>query len=149
MSAEDAFFALIGGHQDDAWNEFHRHAAEGRLVVQRCTDCDKRRWPAQTACARCQGLGAEWEEIAPTGTVWSFTIAHPPVVEYLSDRVPVTVALVSTDADPTVRILGEVTDGVSSLRIGDRVMADFRIVADGVGVPTWSPVDTTDPRGAA
>lgn len=143
-TVSDAFFSLVGENQDDDWIEFHRQATAGRLVVQSCGQCGKRRWPAATACRACHSCESAWVEVAPSGVVWSFIVAHPPVVTYLADRVPLTIALVALDDDRSIRIYGEVAAG-HQVEIGDRVTASFRVVADEVSVPVWS----TSQGGAA
>lgn len=144
------FFSLVGEELDADWVTFHQNAAEGRLVIQQCERCETFRWPPATACATCQGLVAAWIPVPARGTVWSYCVAHPPVVPYLADRVPATVALVSLDIDHRLRILGEVPTA-DGLEIGDTVIATFRRITDEVGVPVWvrEPVEIDGSHPAA
>ena len=47
--------------------------AEGRLVLPRCTGCQRWMWPAGHRCGHCGGGEVEWLERSPAATVFSWT----------------------------------------------------------------------------
>lgn len=123
--------------QDDS--TFWEEAARGRLVFQRCDQCAFMRWPAAGVCPECLGRGFAWEEVEPTGTVWSYVVYHRAYAAGLTDRVPYDVALIELDCG--VRLLSTLvgfTDGTDP--IGAPVVARFESVGDDHAVvPVFGP----------
>lgn len=117
---------------------FWEEAARGRLVFQRCADCAFLRWPAAGVCPECLGRRFAWEEVEPTGTVWSYAVYHRAYAGHLKARIPYDVALVELDCG--VRLLStlvDVPDGTDPM--GARVRARFRAVGEHPVVPVFGP----------
>lgn len=97
-------------------------AAEGRLVVQRCRDCEALRWPPLVGCPECLSRETDWVDVAPRGTVWSYVVYHRAFATKYSDEIPYTVAVVQLDDGPYLvgRLAAE-----EPLAVGDRVVAVF------------------------
>lgn len=79
-------------------------AAEGRLVIQRCTDCGALRHPPGPACPVCRSF--DWDSIDATrrGTLHSWTVVHhpqDPAFEY-----PLAVGLL--DLEEGTRIVADI-----------------------------------------
>jgi uncharacterized OB-fold protein len=56
-----------------------------RLAGSRCTACAAVAFPAQVSCPRCAGVDTTEHLLAPTGTLWGFTIqAFAPKSPYLA-----------------------------------------------------------------
>jgi uncharacterized protein len=58
----------------DAWTEpFWQAAASGTLLLPRCADCARFRWPPGPFCPQCQSQRTEW---VPPGSarIYTFTI---------------------------------------------------------------------------
>ncbi len=53
--------------------------AEGRLLLQRCSDCGQMRHPPRPMCPSCTSLAWETFEASGRGTVHSYVIPHSPV----------------------------------------------------------------------
>lgn len=70
--------------------EVLRETPEGpRLVGSRCRGCGAVTFPAQQSCPRCAGDATEEHPLAPTGTLWGFTIqGFPPKEPYLAAAAP-------------------------------------------------------------
>lgn len=66
---------IIRTHDNNFWFE---GAAEGRLLIQRCTDCSTLRHPPGPACPQCRSFN--WDSIQSTGrgTLHSWTVVHHP-----------------------------------------------------------------------
>ncbi len=80
--------------------------------------------------------------VAPTGTVYSYTIVHHAVHPTLESSVPYAVVLVALDDVPKVRVVGNLRDvAMSDVAIGLPVEAiwEERPAEDGVVVllPQW------------
>lgn len=116
-------------------------ASKGRLVIQRCTACGELRWPPLVGCPECHGRDAIWDEVRPTGTIWSFVVYHRAFAAELKDEIPYTVAMVQLDDGPY--LVGRLQDAEDAGRppaIGDRVTAVFT-ETDGVPSVRWRAND--------
>lgn len=80
----------------------------GALVVQTCAECGALQHPPEEVCHACGSMSFTTTEMAPTGTVYSYTVAHYPVHRALADAVPYAVVLVSLDDAPEIRVVGNV-----------------------------------------
>ncbi len=113
-------------------------ASRGELRIQRCTACRGWRFPPRPRCPRCGSDAVEWARVSGRGTVYSFVVAHAPVLPSFAARVPFAVALVELDEDPQLRVVGNLPGvPLAELQIGMRVEVDFEVVADGVALPQW------------
>lgn len=83
---------------------FWEAAAQGRLVVERCTACGAASFPPRGMCRSCRARSMEALEITSRGVVYSFTVNHQ---RWLPDlEVPYAVVLVEFPAHPGVRVAG-------------------------------------------
>jgi uncharacterized OB-fold protein len=110
-----------------------RAAAERVLTVPTCDDCGTQRWPVGPVCWSCHSMRWSWQPAVASGTVYTYTwIEHTDPA-----RNVVVVELDATTGGP-VRMPGWVADVErDELECGLHVVADFEVVADGVGVPFW------------
>lgn len=125
-------------------------AARGELLVQYCGDCAAPRFPPRPMCPVCQSMAVEWRPVSGNGEIWSFVVAHPPLLPAFAELSPYTVALVALKELPAIRIVGAVV-GTADGRLGDvdprrlaigaPVTACFQQVADDVHLLRWMPVD--------
>jgi uncharacterized protein len=133
---------LLPDVDDPVAGPFWAGCAAGELRVQACASCGRRRMPPRPMCPWCQGLDARWDALAPTGTVWSFAVPHPPLLPAYAERLPYAVLVVTLDDDPSIRVVGDTATGVAvdSIAIGGAVEVAFERVADDVVLPRWRPV---------
>ena len=118
---------------------FWAAAAEGRLVIERCTACGTGSFPPYGACRRCRGRSMEWVDVTGTGTVYSVTVNHQ---RWLPDlEVPFAVVLVDLDDHPGVRVVGRLR-GVApdDAHIGMTVRAGTEPGPAGSHVPSFEAV---------
>jgi uncharacterized OB-fold protein len=109
-------------------------AAEGRLLVQRCTDCGRLRHPPGPVCPECTSLRWDTLESQGRGSVYSFVVNHHPQApgfEY-----PLVVALV--ELDEGFRLVGGI-GGVdpADVVIGMPVDTEFFSPVEGVALPRF------------
>ena len=114
-------------------------AAEGRLVVQRCSDCGARQYPPELNCHACYGFEMDWEESAGTGSVWSWVEVVHPAHPALREFGPYMVALVELDDMPEIKVMGAVVDAPlgGAMAIGARVRVVFERTSDDLTQPRW------------
>jgi uncharacterized OB-fold protein len=132
VSAEIGIPPAVTEETDAFWAA----AAEGRLLVERCTTCGAESHPPRGACRACRGRTMEGVEIAGPGRVYSLTVNHQRWLPGL--EVPFAVVLVEFDEHPGVRVVGrlrgcEPTDA----RIGMAVEVGFEPGPGGVSIPSF------------
>ena len=120
---------------------FWEAARRGRLVIQRCRDCGELRWPPLAGCPECRGRDATWDEVRPSGTIWSFVVYHRAFAAELTDEIPYTVVMVELDDGPY--LVGRLEDAGRPPVIGDRVTAAFT-ETDSVPSVRWRAANTMD-----
>lgn len=137
---------LLPDLEDEVVRPFWEGTAAGELRYQTCADCGRFRHPPRPMCPHCRSLADQWEVAAGTGTIWSFVIAHPPLLPAYAEQAPYPVAVVTLDEDPTLRMVGNVVRtpdgplgelGPDDLAIGDRVEVAFPDPVEGVVLPRW------------
>jgi uncharacterized OB-fold protein len=110
--------------------------ARGELLVQRCTGCANRRFPARPVCDRCASLDAVWEPVSGLGAVTSWIVTHQRFSPAFADRLPSTVLLVQLDEQADLLVYGNLRPE-GPVTAGMPVRAVFEEV-DGVAVCNWS-----------
>lgn len=109
---------------------FWRAAAEGRLLLAKCTACGEVHYYPRPFCPFCGG-SATWIDSGGQGVVHSYSVmrrAEPPyVIAYVTLDEGVAMMTNIVDCEP---------DRVS---IGQRVKVVFRASADGTPVPMFAP----------
>src|SRR5687768_17278203 len=109
----------------DSWTQpFWDGAADGKLLLPRCGDCQRFRWPPGPFCPHCQSQRTEWLP-APAPRLYSFTIVRgrpggepgpaiaPGLVEFPeADGVRFPAAIVDTPLS-AIRIGADLTLGWS------------------------------------
>jgi len=89
-------------------------------------------------CPACNSFEHAWVRAAGTGAVWSFVVAHPPVLPAFAARAPYAVVVV--ELDEGVRMIGAVTGAPNDdLTIGLPVRVAWEDVEEGVALPAWRP----------
>ena len=125
----------------DIWTKpFWDATAEHRLVIPRCGRCGLFRLPPSAFCWNCQAQEVEWIAHDGTGTIYSFTVIHHPLLPDLADSVPYVPAVVELPETNGCRLVGALTKvELGAVRIGMDVELVWRDVRDGETVPTFRP----------
>jgi uncharacterized OB-fold protein len=130
----------LPGLRDDATSPYWKAAAEHRLALPRCLDCETVFFYPRLRCPSCWSDRLEWVDAAGTGTVWSFTWVHVPFYDDAwNDDVPYCVGLVELDEGVRLvtNIVGVAPDEVA---VGDRVRVVFDDVTAEVTLPKFDVV---------
>lgn len=111
-------------------------AAEGRLLVERCTACGADAFPPRGICRTCRSRQMSWVEVTGPGRVYSFTVNHQ---RWLPDlAVPYAVVLVEFADHPGVRVAGRVRGcAPGDVAIGMTVEVGFEDGPGGTAIPSF------------
>jgi uncharacterized OB-fold protein len=124
---------------DQDTRPFWDAAAEGRLVIQRCTACGRHVFYPRLVCPHCGGSSLEWVQASGRATVYSFTVVHraPPA---FADEAPYVVALVDLGEGPRMmtRLVGLEP---AAARVGMPVEVRFVDLDDQFKLPCFGPAD--------
>lgn len=130
---------------DPLTRPFWDGCARGELLVQRFPASGAVVWPPRPMDPASRTLEHEWVPVAGTATVWSFVVAHPPLLPAYAEVAPYPVVVVELDDHPTVRMVGNLVaapdapvDSVdpATITIGEPVRVVFAD-QDGIAVPRW------------
>jgi uncharacterized OB-fold protein len=147
---------------DDESVGFWEGTAAGELRLQACGGCGALRFPPRVMCPHCQSTERVWRPVSGTGTIWSFVVAHPPLLPAYLEPAPYPVVTVTLDEDPALRMVGNLVRSPqgpinevdpATIVIGEpvRVVFSGRHRPDGtvVYLPAWTrPADAVAPPGA-
>ncbi len=116
---------------------FFDAAAEGRLVLPRCTSCQTVIWYPRTFCPACHTEGVEWIDASGGGTVYSYAVTHKGEGPFAKVS-PFVLAYVELDEGP--RVLTNIVDcDPASVAVGQRVTVTFDTAENGTAVPRFRP----------
>jgi uncharacterized OB-fold protein len=111
---------------------------DGVVRLQRCDSC--RAWIhyPRNRCPKCLSDALSWNDVAGTGSLYTFTIARQPTAPHFADEVPQRLAVV--ELDEGVRLtttLVNVAD--SDIRVGMPVRPYFDPVTDEITLLRYQP----------
>ena len=118
---------------------FWTAAAQGRLVVERCSSCGAESFPPRGVCRACRSRTTEPAEITGTGRVYSLTVNHQ---RWLPDLdVPYAIVLVEFPGRPDVRVAGRLRGcAPEDAAIGMPVAVGFEPGPGGYAIPSFVAV---------
>ena len=131
---------------EDIAQPFWEGCRAGELRVQRCVDTRRLMFPPRPRSPWGERRAPEWVTVSGRGTIWSFVVPHPPLLEPFAGAAPYNVIVVALDEDPTVRLIGNLLDDErgsinaidpASIVIGEPVRVVFDRVTDEVSMPRW------------
>jgi len=123
---------------DNASRHYWQSAAEGRLVVQRCTSCGVYQFYPRALCASCAGE-TEWVDASGRGTLHTFTVIRQNRSEAFAALSPYAVGIV--ELEEGVRMMSNIVEcDVEELEVGMALEVLILKAADDVGLPFWRPV---------
>jgi hypothetical protein len=109
---------------------FWKAAAEGKLMLRRCSACQKTHWYPRPICPHCFGDAPDWFEAAGTGTIYTYSIMR---------RVPepYAIAYVTLAEGPTM-MTNIVGCDLDAIRIGLAVKLVWMPTEGGPPVPCFT-----------
>jgi len=123
---------------DHASRHYWQSAADGTLVLQRCTQCDQFQFYPRSLCATCAG-DTEWVPASGRGTLYTYTVIRQNRAEAFADLSPYAVGIV--ELDEGVRMMSNIVDcAIDALVVGMPLEVVILRAADDVGLPFWRPL---------
>lgn len=117
------------------WEALRAH----ELVLQRCGECKRFRFPPGPTCAGCGSRRAAFVPVSGDGRVRSWVVTHQPFHPAFADRVPYVVLLVELVEQPGLFMYGNVRPEGVAISAEMPVKAVFDDVDDGVTLLQWMP----------
>jgi uncharacterized OB-fold protein len=130
--------ALFTPAQDRFTAPFWDAAAQGRLCLPRCAGCGAWAMPPLPFCPECHHQGHDWVQVAPRGTLHSFTIVRRAILPDMAGHLPFVPATVEIPQAGGIKLVAALVGmPVADIRIGMPLRARFDRRADGVAVPRF------------
>ena len=107
-------------------------AAEGKLLLKRCGDCDKTHYYPRNICPHCFSANTEWFETAGKGRIYSFSVMRRAPVPYV-------IAFVTLEEGPSM-MTNIVDCDFDAVAIDQEVKLTFREAEGGIALPVFTPV---------
>ncbi|QKC94678.1 Zn-ribbon domain-containing OB-fold protein [Mesorhizobium sp. NZP2298] len=114
-------------------------AAQGRLKIQHCEDCDKAVFYPRPMCPHCWSKRLVWTEASGRGQLKSFSQVHKPGHPGWLPAAPYVVGLVELAEGPTM--LSFILPGMRSPKVGDALLLAPTAIGGRV-LPAFKPVET-------
>jgi len=108
--------------------DFYRHAATGRLHLQRCRDCEHYYHPPRYLCRACGGGELDFVPSQGRGRVFSWTVTHRPVDPGWAEEIPYVTLVVAMDEG--VRLVGAFRGNAEELELEQPVCAQLDVVSE-------------------
>jgi uncharacterized OB-fold protein len=108
----------------------------GKLLVQRCRQCDNYVFIPQPRCTQCQANELAWVESSGRGTVYSYSVVHrAPRPQF---AVPYIVAVIALEEG--WHMLSNLLDcDVNNVSVGLPVRVLFKPMTDSITLPYFVP----------
>ena len=114
------------------WEAARRH----QLVLQRCPECRRFRYPPAPVCAECLVEQSEWTPVTGRGRITTFVIFHKAWFPSFADAIPYNVIQVELDEGPRLTTnLVDVENG--EIRVGMEVEVVFDDVTADITLPRF------------
>ena len=111
---------------------FFDAAAQGKLLVKRCTACGQSHHFPRAICPFCGVDKTEWREASGRGTIYSFSVMR---------RAPVPYTLAYVTLEEGVTMMTNIVDcDLDTIRVGQAVQVVFKPTDGGPPVPMFKPV---------
>lgn len=114
---------------------FWSAASRRELLIQHCRKCGEYQFYPRPFCVACRSDDVEWIECQGTGTIYSKTVVHLEISQYL--KPPYTVAIVELEEGP--RLMTNIV-GSQECQIGDRVRVTWADRPDAPPLPVFELV---------
>lgn len=116
---------------------FWEGCQQGKLLIQRCTECATLRHPPAPVCMQCHSFDWDTLQASGKGKLYSFVVMHYPQVAPFDHPNPIGLI----ELDEGVRLIAGLA-GVKreDINIGQRVQVEFQTFDDDLALPLFRPL---------
>lgn len=123
-----------GIHTQPFWDG----AAQGKLMLPRCQDCNRVHWYPRHICPNCHAMNLEWIEASGEGTLHTFAVQHMAFGAWAEEVPFVTAYIDLKEGDRMLTVLRGVDPAKpETIRIGAPVVVEFERADDDTFIPYW------------
>ena len=121
-----------------ATKPFWDGAKQGKLMLPRCTTCNKAHFYPRMVCPFCQSTSIEWFEASGEGYIHTFAVQHRSFGGW-ADEVPFVTAYIDMkEGDRMYTVLrGVDATKPETIKIGAKVQIEFEPASEEVHIPFW------------
>lgn len=105
---------------------------EHKLLIQRCTDCQKTIFYPRLICPHCFSDQVEWIEASGKGKIYSYTIVYQTTPAF-RDQVPYAVGMI--ELEEGVRMVSRIIGDLDKIAIDKPVSVVFEKIDDELTLP--------------
>ncbi len=126
---------------DPLTKPFWDAAKQDRLVLPRCTNCNRVHWYPRFICPFCHSTEIEWIEGSGTGFIHTFAVQHRAFGGWAEETPFVTAYIDLAEGDRMFTVLRGVDPlKPESIKIGAKVQVEFEAASEDVHIPFWRVV---------
>ena len=118
----------------------------GKLVLQRCADCQQLQFPPDATCESCSSTTLVFEEVSGRGTVHSYSLTvsgarHP----YFQSITPYMIGHVELEEQPGLLMCSNFPGAAfEDIYVGAPVEVEFQTIAPGAIIPQFRLTGTRE-----
>jgi uncharacterized OB-fold protein len=121
---------------------FWEGARQGRLMLPRCTNCNRVHWYPRLLCPFCHAREIEWIEASGEGRVHTFAVQHRAFGGWAEEVPFVTAYIDLNEGDRMFTVLRGVDSAKPTLDwVGAKVHVEFEQASDDVSIAFWRVVE--------
>ena len=126
---------------DPLTRPFWEAAKEDRLVLPRCTDCNRVHWYPRWICPHCHSTNIDWVDGSGEGYIHTFAVQHRAFGGW-SEEIPFVTAYIDlAEGDRMFTVLrGVDATQPETIKIGAKVKVEFEAASEDVHIPFWRVV---------
>ena len=113
---------------------------EHKLLLQRCSQCGKLRWPAGAICSACRSFDHEWVPSMGTGKIYAWIVIAQTNQRGFIEEGPYGVVTVELDDQPGLRMPSSLVGlEPAQIQAGMPVEVVFEDVTPEMTIPKFRP----------
>lgn len=127
-----------GQHNKPFWDG----AKQSKLMLPRCTECNRVHWYPRLICPFCHSTALEWIEASGEGTLHTFAVQHRAFGGW-ADEIPYVTAFIDLKEGDRMQTVLRGVDGnkPEDIEIGCPVRVEFEQANEDTFLPFWRVVE--------
>lgn len=120
---------------------FWEGTKQGKLMLPRCTNCNRVHWYPRLICPHCHATEIEWIEGSGEGRLHTFAVQHRAFGPWAEETPFVTAYIDLNEGDRMLTVLrGVDATKPETIRIGSLCRVEFDEANDEMSIPFWRVV---------